>query len=85
MAFFGKIEEFSSDKGTISNYLEIFFQASGIADEKNVPVFLALLRKCICLTLQSTVTSKAPEKQVDVLPSKNQALCCKLNLLIYCH
>ena len=24
-------------------------------------------------------------KQVDVLPSKNQALCCKLNLLIYCH
>ena len=23
--------------------------------------------------------------QVDVLPSKNQALCCKLNLLIYCH
>ena len=25
------------------------------------------------------------EKQVDVLPSKNQALCCKLNLLIYFH
>ena len=24
-------------------------------------------------------------EQVDVLPSKNQALCCKLNLLIYCH
>ena len=23
-------------------------------------------------------------KQVDVLPSKNQAFCCKLNLLIYC-
>ena len=25
------------------------------------------------------------EKQVDVLPSKSQALCCKLNLLIYNH
>ena len=25
------------------------------------------------------------KKQVDVVPSKNQALCCKLNLLIYCH
>ena len=24
-------------------------------------------------------------KQVDVVPSKNQALCCKLNLLIYRH
>ena len=24
-------------------------------------------------------------KQVDVLPSKYQALCCKLSLLIYCH
>ena len=24
-------------------------------------------------------------KQVDVLPFKNQVLCCKLNLLIYCH
>ena len=27
---------------------------------------------------------KIIEKQVDVLPSKNQAFCCKLNLLIYC-
>ena len=23
-------------------------------------------------------------KQVDVLPSKNQVFCCKLNLLVYC-
>ena len=26
----------------------------------------------------------ALEKQVDVLPSKNQVFCCTLNLLIYC-
>ena len=28
---------------------------------------------------------KNSTRQVDVLPSKNQMLCCKLNLLIYCH
>ena len=45
MASFGKIQEFSPDKETISNYLErveIFFQANGIANEKKVPVFLSI-------------------------------------------
>ena len=43
MASFGRLEEFSSEKETITNYLErvgIFFLANGIADENKVPVFL---------------------------------------------
>ena len=34
--------------------------------------------------VDSNSEAKTHLEQVDVLPSKNQALCCKLNLLIYC-
>ena len=37
------------------------------------------------IVINGKVIIKLLIEQVDVLPSKNQALCCKLNLLIYCH
>ena len=45
---------------------------------------------CYITGYQPKQTSKTSQKvhkmkQVDVLPSKNQALCCELNPLIYCH
>ena len=46
MSSFGKLEEFSPQKETITNYLErveIFFLASAVADEKKVPVFLSVV------------------------------------------
>ena len=45
MASFGRLEEFSPEKETISNYLErveIFFLANSIANEKKVAVFLSV-------------------------------------------
>ena len=38
----------------------------------------------ITITVRCKCNAKQ-NKQVDVLPSKNQALCCRLHLLVYCH
>ena len=46
MASIGKIQEFNPVSERISTYLEgveLFFTANGIADEKQVPVFLSII------------------------------------------
>ena len=67
MASFGKIGEFSPDKETILNYLEhveIFFQASGIAeDEKKVPVFLSIAGGDIYALLRSLLSPVKPQEK----------------------
>ena len=66
MATFGRIEEFSPEKETISNYLErveIFFQANTIADEKKVPVFLSIARGNIYALLHSLLSPTKPQEK----------------------
>ena len=66
MASFGRLEEFLPEKETITNYLErvgIFFLANGIADEKNVPVFLSVAGGSIYALLRSLLAPAKPQEK----------------------
>jgi len=66
MTSFGRIEEFSPEKETISNYLErveIFFQANSTADEKKVPVFLSIAGGNIYALLCSLLLPAKPQEK----------------------
>ena len=71
MSSFGKLEEFSPQKETITNYLErveIFFLANAVADEKKVPVFLSVVGGNIYAPLRSLLAPAKPqEKSFDAL------------------
>ena len=69
MASFGRIEEFSPEKETISNYLErveIFFQTNAIADEKKVPVFLSIVGGNIYALLRSLLSPTKPQEKTSL-------------------
>ena len=74
MSSFGKLEEFSPQKETITNYLErieIFFLANAVADEKEVPVFLSVVGGNIYALLRSLLAPAKPQdKSFDALPRK---------------
>ena len=66
MASFGRLEEFLSEKETITNYLErvgIIFLANGIADEKKVPVFLSVAGGSIYALLHSLLVPAKPQEK----------------------
>ena len=66
MASFGRLEEFSSEKETISNYLkrvEIFFLANSIADEKKVAVFLSVAGGSIYALLCNLLSLAKPQEK----------------------
>ena len=55
-----------------------------------VQCYLRFIGCNICLAMSRALFNYVVKRyvymeQVDVLPSKNQVLCCKLILLIYCH
>ena len=55
---------------------------AGLLNELEDPTLSILNKDKTAIT---TMSKNYYHEQVDVLLSKNQALCCKLNLLIYCH
>ena len=64
MASFGRLEEFSPEKETISNYLErveIFFLANSIADGKKVAVFLSVVGGNIYALLRNLLSPAKPQ------------------------
>ena len=71
MSSYGKLEEFSPQKETITNYLErveIFFLANAVADEKKVPVFLSVVGGNIYTLLRSLLAPAKPQdKSFDAL------------------
>lgn len=66
MASFGKIEEFSPEKETISNYLErveLFFQANDIADDKKMPIFLSIVGGNVYALLRNHLSPIKPQEK----------------------
>ena len=64
MSSFGKLEEFSPQKETITNYLErveIFFLANAVADKKKIPVFLSVVGGNIYALLCSLLAPAKPQ------------------------
>ena len=74
MASFGRLEEFSPEKETISNYIErveLFFQANGIANGKKVPVFLSAAGGNIYALLRNLLSPTKPQdKSFDELAAE---------------
>ena len=64
MVSFGRIEEFSLKKETISNYLEcveMFFQANAIDDEKKVSAFFSIAGGNFYALLRSLLSPIKPQ------------------------
>ena len=66
MASYGK-NEISADKENISNYLErveFFFQANGIADGKEVPVFPSIAGGSVYALIRSLLSPVKPQEKI---------------------
>ena len=66
MTSFGKIDVFQPEVEEFSAYLErieLYFVANGIADDKQVPVFLSLLGAKTYSLLRTLVAPSAPREK----------------------
>ena len=66
MARLGHINEFDSEKETISAYLErveMFFQANDVKTEKRVPVLLSVIGAKTYTLLRNLITPATPKDE----------------------
>ena len=64
--FYGQLSQFDSEQETLSAYLErvdIFFQANNIAEEKQVGIFLSLIRAKTYGLLRDLVAPAKPKEK----------------------
>ena len=73
----------TSSGNTYTSSLQFIYLMEGDEGTYTCNVMILETSGSRSVELQSLDSEFFVLKQVDVLPSKNQAVCCKLNLLIY--
>ena len=71
MATFGQLQEYKAEAENISSYMEcveLFFTANGVAEDKQVPVFLSVVGATTYALLRDLLVLKKPQaKCIEVL------------------